>query len=60
MADEYLNMQEASAYMNVTRRKIWRLIKQGELKSYENPMDRRECLVLKADVEELKKPRPSA
>ena len=57
MATEYLALKEAAAYLGVSRLKMWRMVKQGTLSVYSDPLDRRKRLVKKDDIEALKHPR---
>jgi hypothetical protein len=55
MADtpEYLNIQEASAALQVTRRRIWQMVKAGEIEAVPNPLDRREKLIPQSEIARL-------
>lgn len=57
MAEEYISLKEAGDVLQVSRTKIWALVRDGILKTYENPLDKRKTFVIKADVEKLKQPR---
>jgi hypothetical protein len=55
MADEpeYLNVQQAADQLSTNRRRIWQLIKEGQFDTVSNPLDRREKLIPKSQVEAL-------
>lgn len=59
MTEVYIPLKEARELLGVSRTKIWNLVKDGTLKKYEDPLDKRKTLVLRADVEKLKRPRAS-
>ena len=59
MMNEYVNLKVAAAELKISKSKILRMVKEGKLKTFENDLDKRVKLVLKADVEQLKKPRPT-
>lgn len=52
---EYLNIQQAADALGVTRRRIWAMVKDGQLPAIQNPLDRREKLIARVDVERLAK-----
>ena len=60
MDAEYLSLQEAADLMGVSRFKMWRLVRDGKLETFESERDRREKLVRRVDVEALIRPRRSA
>ncbi len=60
MAEEFVNLTEAAAILHISKDKMVRLAKEGKIKTYENPLDKRVKLVRRVDVEELKKPRPAS
>jgi excisionase family DNA binding protein len=47
-------MKEAAHILGVSNAKIWRLVKAGELSAYQNPLDRREKLIRREDLERLR------
>ncbi|PZS03081.1 MAG: hypothetical protein DLM70_09445 [Chloroflexi bacterium] len=47
---EYLTIQAAADVLNTNRRRIWQLVKDGQLQAIENPLDRRSKLILCGDV----------
>jgi Helix-turn-helix domain len=57
MADEpeYLNVQQAADRLGTNRRRIWQLIKEGQFHAVSNPLDKREKLIPKSQVEALSK-----
>ena len=55
---DYLTMQEAAEVLGVTRFTISRLVRDGVLASYVSPLNRRQKLVKRADVEALREPVP--
>ena len=52
---EYLNIQEAAEALGVTRRRIWKMVKDGELEATTNPLDRREKLIPRSEVDRFSK-----
>lgn len=52
---EYLNIQQAADALGVTRRRIWAMVKEGQLPAIQNPLDRREKLVARSHVDRLAK-----
>ena len=57
---EFLSLREAREHLDVSKTKMWSLVKLGTLKTYEDALDKRKKLVRKEDVEKLKQPRPRA
>ncbi len=57
VAEELMTLKEAQEYLGVSRVKIWKLTKEGNLSIYTDPLDKRKKLVPKAEVEKLKQPR---
>ncbi|GBC78592.1 hypothetical protein HRbin08_02088 [bacterium HR08] len=51
---EVLPIGEAAEYLGVSRRKIWQLVKRGELPSRPDPLDRRRKLVRVEDLDKLR------
>jgi excisionase family DNA binding protein len=47
-------MKEAARILGVSNAKMWRLVKGGELPAHPNPLDRREKLVRREDLERLR------
>lgn len=58
MADIFLTIMEAAEYANVSRVKIWRMIRDGKLQSYANPRDGREKLVKRDELDAALSPVP--
>jgi len=54
--DEYVNVQQAAQSLGVNRRTIWRLIHQGRLRAFPNPIDHRAKLIRREDVQKLARP----
>jgi excisionase family DNA binding protein len=54
--DDFVNVQEAAQSLGVNRRTIWRLIRQGRLRAFPNPIDHRAKLVRREDVQKLARP----
>lgn len=54
MPDTELTVTEGAAYLGVSRNKIWKIIKSGELATRKDPLDERRKLVKKADLQRLK------
>jgi hypothetical protein len=57
---DLITANEARALLGVSRMKIANLLKEGVLKTYQNPLDRREKLVSRAEVLELRPKRAEA
>jgi excisionase family DNA binding protein len=51
--DGYLTISEAAAAYNISRHKIARLIRSGELAAYTNPYDRRYRYIARSDLDIL-------
>jgi len=60
MNEKFITMTEAQDILGVSRTKMWRLIKDGILNTYSNPLDNRKTLVRLNDVEKLKIPKPKS
>ena len=56
--EEFLTVKEARDYLGTTKAKMARLLKEGHLPVYDNPLDRRVKLIRRADLDRLKVPRP--
>ena len=56
MEDNMLSLSEAREYLGTSRMKIWRLVKEGVLPVFLDPLDKRKRLVRKSDVEKLRQP----
>jgi hypothetical protein len=55
--DEYVTMTEARDILDVSRFKLWQLVKEGKLETFRSELDRREKLIRRADLEALRQPR---
>ncbi len=53
---EYLSIGDAAELVGVSRFKLWRWVKEGRLAAYQSEADRRQKLVLRADVLALVSP----
>jgi predicted DNA-binding transcriptional regulator AlpA len=51
--DELIALSQAMNLLRVSRTKIWRLVKEGQLDAIVNPLDKREKLFSKSQVESL-------
>ncbi len=51
-----ITVGEARQRLGVSNHTIARLVKEGELRTYPNPLDRRQKLVDAAEVERLRRP----
>ena len=54
---KYLSLSEAAKYLGVSRVTVWRRIRDGTLASYQASTSRREKLVRRRDLDELRRPR---
>ena len=52
---EYLNITEAAEALRVNRRRIWQMVKDGQIEAISSPLDRRETLIPRVEVERLSK-----
>lgn len=50
---EYMTVQAAAELLGVTRRRLWDLIRAGQLEAVQNPLDRREKLIPREEVDRL-------
>ena len=57
MATEFLSMKEAQEHLGASRMKMWRLVQDGILTTFSDPLDRRKRLVRKDDIEKLRQPK---
>lgn len=57
---DLITVAEARALLGVSRVKIAQLLKRGDLRSFSNPLDGREKLISRAEVEALKPKRAEA
>jgi excisionase family DNA binding protein len=58
--DEFVTMTEAQEILGVSRFKIWQLVRDGELETFEYPLDRRQKLIRRSDLDALRSPKPRA
>jgi excisionase family DNA binding protein len=49
----YVNIGEAAEILGTTRRTVYTMIKTGKLEAIQNPIDSREKLISRADIERL-------
>ena len=49
-----LNITAASKYLQTSRNTTWRVIKRYKIMTFENPLDMRETLVCKDDLDRIK------
>lgn len=52
--DKLLNITAASEYLQTSRNTTWRVIMRNKIKTYANPLDMRETLVCKDDLDGIK------
>lgn len=50
---EYVTIQGAAAALGVTRRRIWQMVKSGDIEARTNPLDRREKLIPQSEIDRL-------
>ena len=55
--DQYVTMTEAQAILGVSRFKIWQLVKDGRLPTFQSELDRRQKLIRRNDLDALREPR---
>ena len=58
MESEFVTMTEAQELLGVSRFKIWQLVRNGEIETFESQLDRRQKLIRRADLDALRNPRP--
>jgi excisionase family DNA binding protein len=59
-SDDFMNIGEAADALGVTRKTVYSMIKSGRLRAITNPVDTREKLIERAEIERLAKfARPS-
>ncbi len=51
---DVMTVQDAADYLGVSRFKLARLIRDGELRAYVTPLDKRRRLIKRADLDALK------
>jgi excisionase family DNA binding protein len=49
-----VTMKEAAQLLGVSNAKLWRMVRDGVLLAYQNPLDRREKLIRRADIDHLR------
>jgi hypothetical protein len=52
--DNLINITAATEYLRTSRNTIWRVIRRNRIKTYANPLDLRETLVCKDDLDHIK------
>jgi hypothetical protein len=57
--DEYVTLGEATEILGVSRFKTWQLVREGVLPTFVSPLDRRQKLVRREDLGQLRHPVPS-
>lgn len=57
MAEEtdYVTVQEAAEFLGVSRRRVWDMTREGRLRAIVNPLDRREKLIDRKDLQAFAK-----
>ena len=55
---DYLKLTEAAKEYGVSRNKLWILVREGKLRAYEDPKDRRATLLKRQEIESVLKVRP--
>ena len=58
-SDDYVTMGEAEKLLGVSRFKLWQLVREGVLPTFVSPLDRRQKLVRREDLDRLHEPVPS-
>lgn len=53
-----MKLGEAAAYLGVSTVKMWKLVNEGVVRVYSNPLDGRQKLFRVEDLDKLKKPSP--
>ena len=51
---EWITTTEATRFLNISSRTMARLIREGRIKTYQHPLDRRKKLVRRNDIVSLK------
>lgn len=52
--DDYMTFAEAMEYLGMDRQKLRRLIKSWKLPTYENAMDRRQAMLRRSQIVDIK------
>ena len=55
---DYLKLTEAAKEYGVSRNKLWLLVREGKLRPYEDPKDRRATLLKREEIESVLQVRP--
>lgn len=50
---EFLTINAAAEALGTTRRRVWVMVKAGQLDAIQNPIDRREKLIARKQIENL-------
>ena len=58
MREEFFTLQQAAQHAGVTRVTIWRMVKEGRLRAYADPRDRRVKLIRRDELEAALRPIP--
>jgi hypothetical protein len=58
MENEYISLRKAREILKVSKLKMSGLVKENKIALFNNPLDKRQKLVKKADIEKLRTPRP--
>lgn len=53
-SSDRVTLAEAARLLGVSHSKVWRLVRDGRLVAHRNPLDQREKLVRREDVERLR------
>jgi excisionase family DNA binding protein len=60
MGDEFLPLMQAASYLGVSRMKLSRMVREGELAYVTSPLDKRVKLFRRTDLDQLRSaPRPA-
>ena len=59
MNDELVSLSDAARRLNTSRITVGRIVRRGNLATFESPLNRRKTLVHTSDVEALRQPRPA-
>jgi len=54
VADDYVTMTEAQEILGVSRFKIWQLVREGKLETFQSDLDRRQKLIRRRDLDSLR------
>lgn len=56
--DDFLTLNDAAEYLGISRMKLWRLVKAEKLTATTNPLDSRERIIRKSELDKLKAQAP--